>query len=132
MERKREMSELKSCPHCGGEAKVIRIGGNWKAVCSACDASSGLCATKGDAIAAWNRRVLPECQVEWKDTLEGLNATAYVNGVKIGFFAHITPYQIQWVGGWFSLPIYSDMAAAKHAAETQLAEYWNLIHGVKP
>ncbi len=125
------MSELAKCPFCGGNADYHETySGDHRITCAFCGVKV-YGDSEEDVAAKWNRKAAPECpKVEWKDTLEGLNSTAYVNGVKIGFLAHRTPHQIEWFGCWFSLPICDDMAAAKHAAETAVSEYWNSVHGV--
>ena len=53
--------EIKPCPHCGPErsvcsAQVSDLSRRWQVFCGACGSSSGSCATKEEAIAAWNRR----------------------------------------------------------------------------
>lgn len=127
------MSELVKCPHCGEEAKVISIGGSWKAVCSACDASSGLCATEGDAIAAWNHRTKPECPpLQWN------NQSATINGYGVGYagsygnwsfyLGRHTQHFINPDVGQKMEDIPMDKTVA--AVEAAWLEFWNKIHGV--
>ena len=58
---------LKSCPHCGGKARVFMLrGGNYKVECNTsdnsmcCHTSPGYTADKKQIVAAWNRRVHDE------------------------------------------------------------------------
>lgn len=54
------MSELKPCPFCGGEAKIVKSPENeYIAICrnKQCNASVGFFPnTRKEAIEAWNRR----------------------------------------------------------------------------
>ena len=57
------MTELKTCPFCGGEANCNNMGLEdhngvplWWVVCLTCKVSTCGHATEEDAIAAWNRR----------------------------------------------------------------------------
>jgi Lar family restriction alleviation protein len=62
------MSELKSCPFCGGGAEIteapdwVYYGGAYMVVCTTCRAQSPDSRTIPEAIAAWNRR--PEVEDE--------------------------------------------------------------------
>jgi hypothetical protein len=62
-------NELKPCPLCGGEAKILACEGYWRSgilayeiVCSTdgCQVSAGD-RRKYKAIRHWNRRAIPEC-----------------------------------------------------------------------
>lgn len=48
--------ELKPCPFCGGEAKIL-VGTERLAICTKCGANTESFEHEVDAIAAWNRRV---------------------------------------------------------------------------
>ena len=53
--------KLKPCPFCGGTPKVVAGGfrpdpPTYYVYCHRCGASGGVCDTKKEAIAAWNRR----------------------------------------------------------------------------
>lgn len=53
------MSKLKSCPFCGGESKVEKVGHRtapFRIACSRCDASSGFAATEELAALRWDCR----------------------------------------------------------------------------
>lgn len=56
------MSELKSCPFCGGHAEALTTAGTefgtyWHfAECMTCDSKSGLYESEANLIEAWNRR----------------------------------------------------------------------------
>lgn len=52
-------NELKPCPFCGGEARLI---GHYpySITCCNCRATTVICNTPDDAIDAWNGRVQPE------------------------------------------------------------------------
>lgn len=53
------MTELKKCPFCGGEAKIMGVGRDdiCKFVyCGECLAETGAYDTTEEAIEAWNRR----------------------------------------------------------------------------
>lgn len=47
--------KLKSCPFCGGEAKIMQAH-NPYVICTKCHVSTPMFSWKADAIAAWNRR----------------------------------------------------------------------------
>lgn len=51
--------ELKRCPFCGGNAKLVEDNGCYKVFClgAECSANSGWWSKKKDAVEAWNRRV---------------------------------------------------------------------------
>lgn len=54
------MTELRPCPFCGGEAKLVRANNSWhKVICCKCTGSAGSwrTVTRQEAIEAWNRRV---------------------------------------------------------------------------
>lgn len=53
---------LLPCPHCGGEAKISLILGNYIIACTECPSCmlGSLYQTKEQAIAAWNRRIKTE------------------------------------------------------------------------
>lgn len=51
------MTELKPCPFCGGEAKVIESKGLYWVACMKCCASADVIDDRDKAIEAWNRRV---------------------------------------------------------------------------
>lgn len=56
------MTELKPCPFCGGEAKMIKfqkVGSEtceYVMQCWGCHAKTRVCKTDEEAIRAWNRR----------------------------------------------------------------------------
>jgi Lar family restriction alleviation protein len=85
------MSELKPCPFCGGEAKLIRTHPNpaidwggrygttvWEVYCSntdcPCEAGTGWKNTEAEAIEAWNTR-----HDERVDFLEEVEVWAFYN-----------------------------------------------------
>lgn len=47
--------ELKACPFCGGEARIL-LSYRWYGLCDTCHTSSGYRASKAEAITAWNTR----------------------------------------------------------------------------
>lgn len=54
--QEKKMEELKKCPFCGGEAKIVGYSLFW-IVCEECLTETAGFATKEEAIKAWNRRV---------------------------------------------------------------------------
>ena len=53
--------ELKPCPFCGGEAKMIKIGGaTYFIQCNECHSTSGAFSTSEEAVEAWNKRAQHE------------------------------------------------------------------------
>ena len=50
------MEDLKPCPFCGSEAKLVNKNEFWIVDCAECFASSRWCDSKKEAIDAWNRR----------------------------------------------------------------------------
>ena len=52
--------ELKACPFCGGEARILK-GHHYWAVCPECAARGSAYGERGNAIKAWNTRT-PEAQ----------------------------------------------------------------------
>lgn len=54
------MLELKSCPHCNGNGRIVSVSGfksdRYRAVCEQCGASTRECETKQEAVSAWNMR----------------------------------------------------------------------------
>lgn len=54
------MLELKSCPHCNGNGRIVSVSGfksdRYRAVCEECGASTRECETEQEAVSAWNRR----------------------------------------------------------------------------
>ena len=54
------MAELKPCPFCGGEAKIVRLFTSTRydcfVKCTKCDNESGLYTSKQNAVKEWNRR----------------------------------------------------------------------------
>ena len=62
------MSELLPCPFCEGESKLaalrsiddLRIAERYYIVCLDCGAQTAMLATIAAAIAAWNRRAVPD------------------------------------------------------------------------
>jgi Lar family restriction alleviation protein len=57
--QEKKMEELKKCPFCGGEAKIVGYSLFW-IVCKECFAETDAFDTKIEAIKAWNRRVNDE------------------------------------------------------------------------
>lgn len=59
------LPELKACPFCGAEPKLIDreegplLRGAF-VICDECKTSNGICTTSDEAVAAWNRRSLPD------------------------------------------------------------------------
>lgn len=53
------MSELESCPFCGGEAEIWGSPYGYAILCSECLVETITYKTKSEAIAAWNRRAEP-------------------------------------------------------------------------
>jgi hypothetical protein len=67
--------ELKPCPHCGNEAKLVERAGGWTVDCKAanpwfcitnnispcnCDGGTVLCATRELAVSYWNTRPIED------------------------------------------------------------------------
>lgn len=54
------MLELKSCPHCNGNGRIVSVSGfksdRYRAVCEQCGASTRECETEQEAVSAWNMR----------------------------------------------------------------------------
>lgn len=54
------MLELKSCPHCNGNGRIVSVSGfksdRYRVVCEECGASTRECETKQEAVSAWNMR----------------------------------------------------------------------------
>lgn len=56
-EPKPKEPELKPCPFCGHDGRVVADGeGNYMVQCNECSASTGWCVDKEEALEAWNRR----------------------------------------------------------------------------
>ena len=54
------MSEnLKPCPFCGGEARIIEAANGVLAECSNCYSSTGMCWSREQVTIDWNRRAKP-------------------------------------------------------------------------
>ena len=53
------MNELKPCPFCGGDAKIVDVEDlkGFFALCKHCNASTRIFYSEEVAIEAWNRRV---------------------------------------------------------------------------
>jgi Lar family restriction alleviation protein len=48
---------IKRCPFDGGQGVAQAVGTtHWEVACRSCDARTGKCATRADALKAWNRR----------------------------------------------------------------------------
>ena len=80
--------ELKPCPICGGEAKlVVQFGDEFMVLCPNCEAQTNFHDKEG-AIAAWNRRNYSEKQHSSKLTYEELEKMVkplkwkYISGLK--------------------------------------------------
>lgn len=50
------MSELKHCPCCKGEAKLLKTGHAPRVYCTECRLNTGGCETEEEAVEKWNRR----------------------------------------------------------------------------
>ena len=53
------MTELKKCPHCGGEAEIY-ADSIYFVECKNCEIGTRIKATEPEAIAAWNKRAKEE------------------------------------------------------------------------
>jgi len=60
------MSELKPCPFCGSEARILK-GHHYWAVCPECAARGSAYGERGNAIKAWNTRT-----PQWVSVEDGL------------------------------------------------------------
>lgn len=84
------MLELKSCPHCNGNGRIVSVSGfksdRYRAVCEQCGASTRECETEQEAVSAWNMRAggwipvgerlpkeLPESHPAWSDEVRPSN-----------------------------------------------------------
>ena len=61
--------KLKRCPFCDGTVEVVAGGfrpapPTYYVYCRKCGASSGVCDTKKEAVAAWNKRVTDDGEDE--------------------------------------------------------------------
>ena len=73
------MTELKQCPFCGGEAKLVRTWHLHHIVCRSCGATIGEVnehpndfRTRDEVIAAWNHRAIDrDALLELAEDLEG-------------------------------------------------------------
>lgn len=54
------MLELKSCPHCNGNGRIVSVSGfksdRYRVVCEECGASTREFETEQEAVSAWNMR----------------------------------------------------------------------------
>ena len=75
------MSELKNCPFCGGEAKVLSVGSkdhtDWfKSECKGCEVSTNWYPAKSMLIKQWNTRkpeqVLLEALKDWNKSFKSV------------------------------------------------------------
>ena len=55
------MLELKSCPHCNGNGRIVSVSGfksdRYRVVCDSCGASTRECETEQEAVSAWDMRI---------------------------------------------------------------------------
>ena len=77
------MSELKPCPHCGGEAVPVTDLYFWAVRCNGCGAECGNCKTEQEAIDAWNTRHVETCECESTTEWTG-TATYYEHELSCG------------------------------------------------
>ena len=60
---------LKNCPFCGARAEMCVYGRAYGAVCGSCGAEAMPRPSRGEAVAAWNRRAyekLEEAVLDWQ------------------------------------------------------------------
>lgn len=84
------MSELKLCPHCNGNGRIVNVSGlksdRYRVVCESCGASTRECETEEDAIAVWNMRAaghwIDARKMQPIDQEEVLVSTLAKNGVR--------------------------------------------------
>lgn len=60
--------ELKPCPFCGGDIRIVRLHGSygeqWYARCDRCEVSSYYYKTEAQAIEAWSARPERTCRIK--------------------------------------------------------------------
>lgn len=79
------MDKLKSCPFCGGNARLIIANNQYLVMCdgdSWCDAKQGWFSNELDAISAWNRRT-PKHDAEVKFPDNNVEVLFFANGCVI-------------------------------------------------
>jgi len=85
------MSELKNCPFCGGEAKVLSVGSkdhtDWfKSECKGCEVSTNWYPAKSMLIKQWNTRKPEQVLLE---ALKGILRQAVFSGLNYIFVLDI-------------------------------------------
>lgn len=82
------MSELKTCPFCGGEARFETYGDAYCAVvCQSCNCGTNTMSFDDSmrAVAAWNRRAERTCEMLPSDTETTCTVHYRVNGCSVDY-----------------------------------------------
>lgn len=92
------MSELLSCPFCGGKAEVNNpfgdTAGLWYVICTECAVCCGFENTEAEAVEAWNTRVERTCRIEHMPKNENLRCRSWLQCSECG--EEMTNYPHDW------------------------------------